>query len=313
VIDVVIPVRNNLALTESCLNHLQDQTVPHRVIVVDNGSTDGTPDALRERWPNVQLERFPDQLGFAQACNRGVAAGSGDFVVLLNNDVNCRPDFLERLIAPLRADASVGATAALMLQPDEQLIDSVGLCADPTLAAFPRLHGLPASRAADKRPLLAGPAGAGAGYRRRAWSEVGGLDEGMPAYTEDFELGLRLHSAGWSVVATPDAVGVHLGSASYGRRSAEQRRHFGYGRGYVIGRYRLLRSRHALRTLAIELLVGFADALIWRDLAAVKGRAKGWRAGRRLPARPAPPDGVIDPAIGVLGSIMLRRSALGSR
>lgn len=311
-IDVVIPVHNNLAMTESCLSHLQRQTVLHRVIVVDNGSTDGTPDALRERWPDVQLERFPDQLGFAQACNRGVAAGSGDFVVLLNNDVDCRPDFLERLIAPLQADALVGATAALMLQPDEQSIDSVGLWADATLAAFPRLHGLPARRASEKYPLLAGPAGAGAGYRRSAWLAVGGLDEQIPAYTEDFELGLRLHSAGWSVVATPNAVGVHLGSASYGRRSAEQRRHFGFGRGYVIGRYRVLRGRHALRALATEALVVFVDVLIWRDLAALTGRAAGWRAGRRLPARQAS-SGVIDPAIGVLESIMLRRSALGRR
>ena len=264
--------------------------------------------------PQVQIESLPEPLGFAQACNRGVAAGSGEYVVLLNNDVDCRPEFLEQLIAPFRADVSVGATAALMLQPGERLIDSLGLCGDTTLAAFRRLHGLPVGMASEKRPQLAAPAGAEAALTAAsAWLAVGGLDEHMSAYMEDFELGLRLNAAGWSVVAAPDAVGVHLGSASYGHRSAEQRRRFGFGRGYVIGRYRVLRSRYGLRALATEALVVVADMMICRDLVALTGRAAGWRVGRRLPARHAPRGGVIDPAIGVLRSIALRRWALGRR
>lgn len=309
-VDVVIPVRNNLALTESCLSHLQRQTFAHHVIVVDNGSTDGTRETLRERWPSVQVEWSREPLGFSQACNRGVLAGSAEFVVLLNNDVDCRADFLERLVAPLRSDTAVGATAALMLQPGEAIIDSMGLCVDATLASFPRLHGLPAARAGDQQPVLAFPAGAGAAYRRSVWSELGGLDEEISAYMEDCELGLRLRAAGWRVVGVPDAVGVHLGSASYRRRSVTQRERFGFGRGYVIGRYRVLNGRHALRTLATEALVVLADALVSHDLGAARGRLTGWRVGRRLPAREVPSGDVIDPAIDLRRSMRLRRSAL---
>ena len=145
----------------------------------------------------MHLECFDENRGFAEACNRGVAAGSGEIVVLLNNDVDCHPDFLERLVAPLATDPRVGSVAALMLQPGERLIDSAGLASDMTLGAFPRLQGLGVDRARAERPLLAGPAGTAAAYRRSAWEQVGGLDETMFAYMEDFDLALRLRSAGW--------------------------------------------------------------------------------------------------------------------
>lgn len=310
-VDVVIPVHNGFALTDSCLRHLQAQTLPHRLIVVDNGSTDGTSELLRERWPEAHLERVEHSLSFAEACNRGVAIGSGDVVVLLNNDVDCRPEFLERLTQPLCIDESVGAVAAVMLQPGEQAIDSVGLCADVTLAAFQRLDGLPPTRAGDRDPVLAGPAGAAAAYRRRAWLEVGGLDEAIFAYMEDFELDLRLRAAGWRTVAAPDAVGVHLGSATHGRHSPSQRRLFGFGRGYVLCRYRVLRSRHAPRALLTEAIVVLGDLLISRDLAALSGRVAGWRTARRLSPRPRPPGDVIDPSIGFRDSLARRRAAYG--
>jgi GT2 family glycosyltransferase len=306
-IDVVIPVRDKFALTDRCLRHLQVQTLPHCVIIVDNGSIDGTADKLADLWPAVCVERFDHALSFARACNHGVAAGSGEYIVLLNNDVDCRPDFLERLAAPLIADPAVGAVAALMLKPGEETIDSVGLCADSTLAAFQRLHGLSAARATDTRPVVACPAGAAAGYRRTAWSAAGGLDEAMPAYMEDFELGLRLRAAGWNVATAPDAVGVHLGSATYGHRTADQRRRYGFGRGYVLGRYGVLSGTHAVRTVATEALVVVADALISRDAAALSGRLAGWRCGRGATTGLAVPDGVIDGDIGFRRSLELRR------
>ncbi len=164
-IDVVIPVHNRIELTESCLSHLAAQTVPHQVLVVDNGSTDGTSDRLRDSWPEVSLHHTDQPLGFAKACNWGAALGSNEVIVLLNNDVDCRPDFLERLIAPFSADDSIGAVASTMLRLDERAIDSVGLFADVTLAGFQRLDGQPPGRAHDPTPLLASPAGAAAAFR----------------------------------------------------------------------------------------------------------------------------------------------------
>src|SRR3954447_6438831 len=153
--DVVIPVRDRWALTESCLRHLAAQTVPHRAIVVDDGSTDGTPERLARDWPDVRT--LPAQGGFAAVCNAGAAAGDGDVVVLLNNDVDCRPDFLEQLLAPLERDPVLGSVAALCLRRKAREIARVGTPCDPPGSVFARLQGRPVAEAASPTPVLTGP------------------------------------------------------------------------------------------------------------------------------------------------------------
>ena len=312
-IDVVIVAFGRYELTDSCLRHLRAQKPEHRVILVDNGSTDDSATRVAADWPDVHLERFAENRGFAEACNLGVAAGTGEIVVLLNNDVDVHPDFLERLTAPLEEDPAVGSVAALMLQPGEQLIDSAGLAADVTLAGFPRLQGLQAWQAEREEPVLAGPAGTAAAYRRSAWEQVGGLDEAIFAYMEDFDLALRLRSAGWGSVLASDAVGVHLGSATHGHRSAWQRRHGAFGRGYMLRRYGLLRTRSAPRTIATEAAVVLADMAISRDLAALRGRVSGWRAGSPAPRLSLPPRDAVDHTITFRESGALRRGVYGRR
>jgi N-acetylglucosaminyl-diphospho-decaprenol L-rhamnosyltransferase len=309
-IDVVIVAYNRYELTDSCLRHLAAQTVDHHVVVVDNGSTDDTRARIRAEWPAVQLELFDDNRGFPEACNRGVAAGSAATVILLNNDVDCRPDFLERLVTPLQ-DPTVGSIAPLMLQPQDDRIDCVGLTADAVLAGFPRLQGLPPDRACDVAPVLAGPAGTAAAYRRSAWEQVGGLDEAIFFYMEDLDLALRLRMAGWRSVAEPDAVGVHLGSATHGYRSAWQRRQAGFARGYVLRRYGLLRGRAAARALATEAVVALGDPFISRDLAALRGRLAGWRAGRSHPRLALPPVECLDQSIDFRDSLAMRLGVYG--
>ena len=305
-IDVVVPAFG-WELTERCLDHLDEQTVEHRLIVVANGSTDDIADRVRDRRTAPKVVEMTEIRPFSVACNAGVDAGEGDVVVLLNNDVFCRPGFLERLVAPLEDNSRRGSVVPLLLQPGEERIDSVGLAADFTLAGFPRLHGRPASEASSPWPTLLGPAGAAAAYRRTAWREAGGLDEGIFAYMEDFDLALRLRAGGWETTRALGAVGVHLGSATFGRRSARQRRHGGVGRGYLLRRYGVLRSRAGARTAATELIVVVGDALISRDLAALGGRIEGWRAARDVPRRPPPPPEALDRSISFLDSIRLRR------
>ncbi|HXN38032.1 MAG TPA: glycosyltransferase family 2 protein [Solirubrobacteraceae bacterium] len=312
-IDVVIVAYGRYELTASCLAHLRAQTTKHRVILVDNGSTDDTYERMISDWPAVQLECFADNRGFAQAANSGVAAGTGDVVVLLNNDVDVHSDFLARIVAPLQDDLQVGSVAALMLQPGERLIDSAGLAADVALGGFPRLQGLDAAQARRERPVLAGPAGTAAAYRRAAWEQVGGLDETIFAYMEDFDLALRLRSAGWSTALAPDAMGVHLGSATHGHRTAWQRRNGGFGRGYMLRRYGLLRGRAAPRTLATETAVVLADLAVSGDLAALRGRLSGWRAGASAPRLSPPPEEAIDHTISFRDSLAMRRGVYGRR
>jgi N-acetylglucosaminyl-diphospho-decaprenol L-rhamnosyltransferase len=305
-IDVVVPVYDHYELTHACLEHLARQTVPHRVIVVDDGSSDGTPGRLRADWPQVTVLSLGSNKGFSKACNRGVEESSGEIVVLLNNDVNCCPDFLERLTGPLE-DQTVGSVAALMLQPGGERIDSIGLSADMTLAGFPRQQGKPLACAYDASPALAGPAGTAAAYRRTAWEQVGGLDEAIFAYMEDFDLALRLRIAGWRSVTASDAVGIHLGSATYGHRSPQQRRHGGFARGYLLRRYGVLRGRTAPRALTTEAIVVLGDLVLSHDLAALRGRVAGWRAAGHQPRSPRPPEEAIEPGISLHDSLTLRR------
>jgi N-acetylglucosaminyl-diphospho-decaprenol L-rhamnosyltransferase len=305
-IDVVIPTFNGWSHTERCLQHLRAQTVPHRVIVSDNGSSDGTQERVLADFPEATLISGEGNRGFPYACNRGVEAGAGEIVVLLNNDVDVRPDFLERLIAPFADQERVGSVCATLLTSDGRLIDSVGLAADATLAGWPRLRGQPPSDATSEFPRLLGPSGGAGAYRRIAWEEVGGLDEGVRFYSEDVELALRLRAAGWSAAAAPDAIALHIGSATFGVRSVSQREEAGFARAYFIGRYGVLRSRSAARTLATELLVSGADAALNRDVAALRGRVRGLRAARGLPRRPMPDRGVAEPGIDFVGSLRMR-------
>src|SRR5919197_845124 len=312
-IDVVVPVHNRWELTKSCLEHLRAQTVPHTVIVVDNGSRDRTPERLREAFPAVRLLELGDNLGFPVACNRGAGAGSGEIVVLLNNDVDCRPDFLERLVAPLLDDERLGSVAALLLKPGEETIESFGWTADPTLAGYPRLRDLPARKAQVTDPVLVGPSGAAGAYRRRAWEAVGGLDEGVFSYGEDVELALRLRAAGWSTTGVAEAVAVHVGSASSGARSPWQRYQGGFARGYFLRRYGVLRSRAGPRAAVTEAIVVLGDALVFsHDLAALRGRIAGWRAASSRSHHPHPPRDVIDERISFLKSLRMRVRVYGS-
>lgn len=306
-VDVVIVAYNRYDLTQSCLEHLNAQTRDHRVILVDNGSTDETRQRLAEEWPEVTLRHTEDNRAFAVACNAGVALGDAPFIVLLNNDVDCRPDFVERVVAPLEADEVLGSVAALCVQPGERTIDSIGLTVDPTLAGFPRLQGRPVEEAASASPVLTGPAGTAAAYRRSAWEQVGGLDERIFAYGEDLDLTMRLRAAGWGSVAAVDAVGVHLGSATHGHRTAWQRRNGGFGRGYLMRRYGLLRRGAPVRTALTEAIVAVGDMVISGDLAALRGRVAGWRAARGLPARTRPPAAAIDASITLRDAVDLRR------
>jgi N-acetylglucosaminyl-diphospho-decaprenol L-rhamnosyltransferase len=308
-IDVVVPVHDHYALTSACLEHLARQTAPHRVIVVDDGSSDDTAALLRRDWPSVSVIELGSNHGYTRAVNRGVSAGEGEYVVLLNNDVELRPDCLERLVAPM-TNGEIGSVAALMLLPGGQTIDSLGVTADATLAGFARLQSHPAVDAHGCESLLTGPEGTAGAYRRSAWEQVGGLDEHIRAYMEILDLALRLHTAGWRTASAPDAVGVHLGSSTYGRRSATQRRLSGFSRGYLLRRYGVLRNRAVARALLTETIVVAADMLLCRDLQALRGRVEGWRAARGCKRHSWPPSEAIDTSISLRDSLALRRGAV---
>ncbi|MGH2947280.1 MAG: glycosyltransferase family 2 protein, partial [Solirubrobacteraceae bacterium] len=187
--DVVIPTWQARDMLERCLDALEADPSPKRVIVVDNASGDGTVELIRERFPAVTLVELPENLGFGRAVNAGVRAGDGDAIVLINNDVLVEPGFVAAITAPLAADG-VGMVAGLTTIPGTGAVDAFGIELDRGLAAYNRGRHAPPGR-------LAMPSGGAAAYRRSAWQEVDGFDEALFAYGEDVDLGLRLRARGW--------------------------------------------------------------------------------------------------------------------
>jgi GT2 family glycosyltransferase len=306
-VDVAIVAYRRWDLTRSCLTHLAAQTRAHRVLLLDNGCDEGTAERVSAEFPAVEVLRLERNMPYPVACNRVVGAGEGDVVVTMNNDVDARPDFLARLVEPLEADPNVGSVAALLLRPGEDTVDSAGFVADRTLAPFPRWQGHHPSRVRVDTPAMIGPGGSAGAYRRLAWEQVGGMDKTLVSYYEDFDLIVRLRTAGWRSALALDAVAVHIGSATHGHRSASARRSGAFGRGYLLRRYGVLRTRAALRTLATEAILVAADVGVSRDLMALRGRVAGWRAGAGLPSRPLPAAD-LEPGISFADSLRMRRN-----
>jgi len=309
-IDVVIPTWNGRDVLERCLEHLDAQTVEHRTIVVDNGSMDETSELVRDGFPSVGLVELDRNYGFAGGVNRGVEQGDAPIVVLVNNDVECDPQFLERLVAPLSADERVGMVTGLLLRPGRRVIDSYGIECDATLSAYARFAGDPYPQTSLDEAGLLGPSGGAAAYRREAFEATSGLDEGLFAYMEDVDLALRLHGLGWSAAGAPGATGVHLGSATFGRRPRSRVEIAGASRAYMLRKYGVLRGglKTAAWALASEVGVTMVDTLVGRDLAAVRGRRSGWAAAAGRHA--VIPDEAVNPNLGFREGVRRRLATL---
>jgi N-acetylglucosaminyl-diphospho-decaprenol L-rhamnosyltransferase len=287
-IDVIVVTWNSAGRVLSCLEKLESQRAEHRTWVVDNASTDGTAEGVRRRFPGVEVLELDRNRGFGSAVNEGARAGSAEAIALVNDDVELEPGALEALVAPF-ANEAVGMVAGLTTMPGTGLVDGFGIELDATLAAYNRLR----RRHADDMPgRLLGPSGGLAAYRRSAFEQAGGFDERLFAYGEDVDLALRLRLFGWSPAGAPRARGVHLGGASVGVDSLMQRRLAGFGRGFLLRRYGILRSRYAIRALGFEALVIAAGFVRGRTVEHVRGRVAGWRAARGEKLRV--PEGAVD-------------------
>jgi N-acetylglucosaminyl-diphospho-decaprenol L-rhamnosyltransferase len=304
---VYIPHFNGFERLERALLSLRGQTRPVDLVVVDNGSSDGSPELLRERFPQVGLVELGRNLGFGPALNRAIEERPGDPAILLNDDVECEPRFVEAMLAA--ADGVEAVAGVLVQEAAPELIDSAGVVADRTLMGFDYLHGEPLETALTAPPPL-GPSGGAALYRLEAFRAAGGFDERIFLYYEDLDLALRLRAAGARCRLAGEARALHAYSASSGAASGFKYSHSGWSRGYMLRRYGVTsRPRDALRVLAAEGAICAGQLLKDRTVAGLRGRLRGWRDGGGLERHEVDEGALLD--IPMREALLMRRRRRG--
>jgi hypothetical protein len=211
-------------LLRACLDSLASQTVVgFEVIVVDNGSADGSPEMVEQDFPRVRLIRNNENRGFCAANNQGIKVSKAQFVALLNNDAEAAPGWLEALLHALEARPEYGMAASkILVWEDSGRIDKAGHLIYPDGQNRGRGSGEPDRGQYDRIEETLWPDGCAALYRKEMLEQIGGFDEDFFAYADDAELGLRARIAGWRCVYTPAAVVRHHRGATLGLGSAHR-------------------------------------------------------------------------------------------
>jgi GT2 family glycosyltransferase len=219
-VDVIILNYNGRSFLGPCLDALRLQAFrDFQILVVDNGSTDGSVAYLRDRYPEVSRLPLPSNLGFCGGNNRGVEATGGEYVALLNNDTEVAPTWLQSLVDALDRFPEVGFCASRMVRlSDPLIIDTAGDLFYTHGVGAKRGTGEPAERYAEPRKVFGACAGA-AIYRRRMLERTGLLDEELFAMDEDLDLSFRAQLLGYQCLYVPDAVVYHHVGASFAKVS----------------------------------------------------------------------------------------------
>ena len=218
-VSIVIPNFNGERLLPSCLGALSAQTVaPDQVVVVDNGSRDGSVELLRRDHPDVEVVAFPRNTGYAGAANRGLASATGDRVAILNSDARPAPSWLAELLAAPDGD-DVWAWGSVLVQPGAAVVESAGDHWHAPGFASKLLGGRPLTELPAEPYDVVAPPGAAPLYRADRLRELGGWEERYFLYFEDLDLALRAMLRGWRAVQVPAARVEHdLGASGRGPR-----------------------------------------------------------------------------------------------
>jgi len=217
-ISVVVPNWNGAHLLPVCLDSLRAQTFgDFEVVVVDDGSTDGSVALVRERYPEVRVVRLSRNVGFCRAANAGLRASGGEFAALINNDTEVDPRCLEELAAVMRADPGLGICAPKMVYYDDPgTINSAGHACGPDGVVVDIGRGQPDGEWFQRPREVLGACAGAALYRRRMLDEIGLFDPDFLMSYEDADLSWRAQLAGWRARYVPAAVVKHREGASRG-------------------------------------------------------------------------------------------------
>lgn len=216
-VTIIIPNYNGLTFLGPCMQALARQTCQDfSVLVVDNGSEDGSVEWLREH--DVPAIFLPENTGFSGAVNRGIRAVDTPYIILLNNDTEADPGYVEQLLCAIEASPKIFSVSPKMIQMyNRELMDDAGDMYSLMGWAYQRGVGREVWRY--DRPCHIFSACAGAAiYRKSVFDEIGLFDEMHFAYLEDIDVGYRAKIAGYYNRYCPFAVVYHVGSGTSGSK-----------------------------------------------------------------------------------------------
>jgi GT2 family glycosyltransferase/glycosyltransferase involved in cell wall biosynthesis len=282
-------------LLSSCLHSLKEALAlvddVTELIVVDNGSKDGSVELVRELFPEVMLIPLLRNKGFAGGLAEGIAAAQGDWIAVFNNDTTVEPDAVAVMLEATQRHARVGSVAAQMRFADRRnVLNSAGLELDRLGIAADRLVGTPVDDHRDREPYeVFGATGGAALFNTDMLEEVGGFDDTFFAFFEDVDVAWRARAHGWRALYAPGAVVYHHHSATA--------RHGSPAKLYLVGRNRvrtlaknatagMLLRNGVWMVLYDAANVAFAS-LTAGTLAPLRGRLDGLREWRTYRARGA--------------------------
>ena len=216
-VTIIIPNYNGLKFMEPCFAALDKQTCrDFALLVVDNGSTDGSVEWLRENQvPSVFLS---ENTGFSGAVNVGIREAKTPYVILLNNDTEPEPAYVEELVRAMDRSEKIFSVSSKMIQLyQKDKMDDAGDMYTVLGWAYQRGVGRPSGKYRRFRRVFSACAGA-AIYRREVFEKIGLFDEMHFAYLEDLDIGYRARLAGYDNVYCPKAVVYHVGSGTSGSK-----------------------------------------------------------------------------------------------
>lgn len=276
----VIPHWNRVDLLRSILANLKQQTHRFdRVILVDNGSTDGSAEEARRL--GAEVIALPSNLGFAAAVNQGVDAAAGvDWVAVLNNDVTLDPAWLERLLKAADQPGVWFGAGKVMAEAEPEFVDG---CFDEISRGACAWHCGSGRRDGpvwnQPRQIRMAPMTA-AIFRRELLHQIGPLDQQFGSYLEDVDFGLRCALAGRSGVYEPGAVAWHKGSATLGRWNKDTVRLI--ARNQVLLAAKHFQGMPHWPILAGQLLWGVLAFRHGRAVSYLRGKSQGWQLARAI-------------------------------
>ena len=284
VLSVIIVSYNTRQMTLDCLRALYHDlgATPTEVWVVDNASSDGSAEAIREAFPLVRLIENPRNAGFGAANNLALRQATGEFLLLLNSDAFVHPGAVSALSEFLRDHPRVGAAGPRLLNRDGTVQQSCYPYPSPGRAWLENL-GMAGLRPQDHEASVDWVIGASLLVRRDAYRQVGGFDEAFFMYQEETDWQYRMRDVGWGIGLVPSAVVTHLGGASGASESARINAHFFDSLDYYTRKHYGLPGLISLR---VAMVLGAAlRTLVWAAISvASPGRRSTARAKTRLQA-----------------------------